>query len=259
MTFALTVLGTGTVAPSADRAAAGYWVEAGGVRLLLDCGTGVLRSAVRHGVPWHTATHVALTHFHPDHWGELPHLLLALRYGIEPAREAPLVLLGPPSLMRRLEGLTVAFGDWLREPGYPLDVVELPPEGQRLLADDVEMAWTRTPHTDESVAYAVRHAGRALVYTGDTGPSADLAAWARGCDLLLAECSLPDDRAMEIHLTPSQAGALAREAEAKSLVLTHFYPPVEAVQPAARAGEVFAGPVAAARDGDRFPIGARAC
>jgi ribonuclease BN (tRNA processing enzyme) len=92
------------------------------------------------------------------------------------------------------------------------------------------------------------------VYTGDTGPSADLARWARGCDLLLAECSLPDERALAIHLTPSQAGTLAREADAKSLVLTHFYPLVEAAQPARRAAERYAGPVAAARDGDRFVI-----
>jgi ribonuclease BN (tRNA processing enzyme) len=38
------------------------------------------------------------------------------------------------------------------------------------------------------------------------------------------------------------------------LVLTHFYPPVEAAQPAQQAALAYAGPVAAARDGDRFVI-----
>lgn len=254
MTFALTVLGSGTVAPSATRAAPAHWVEVGGLSILFDCGSGVLHRAAAHGIAWDRATHVALTHFHADHWGELPHLLFAMRWGIEPARAAPLTLLGPAGLVDRLGHLSRAFGPWILDPGFPLDVVELPQEGSRTLDDATVLEWTRTPHTDESLAYGVRAHGRRLVYTGDTGPSAELAAWARGCDLLLAECSLPDDRGLEIHLTPSQAGLLARDAEAKSLVLTHFYPPVEAVQPARRAAETFAGPVAAAQDGDRFVI-----
>jgi len=254
VTFALTVLGSGTVAPSASRTAPGHWVEAGAQRLLLDCGAGVLHRAAEHGIPWHTVTHLAITHFHADHWGELPHVLFALRWGIEPPRATPLVLLGPAGLGERLEHLSRAFGDWVLAPGFPLEVIELGPEGTRALDATTTLEWTRTPHTDESLAFGVRHGGHRLVYTGDTGPSSQLADWARACDLLLAECSLPEERAMAIHLTPSQAGALARDAGAKSLVLTHFYPPVEAVQPARRAAEAFAGPVTAARDGDRFVI-----
>jgi ribonuclease BN (tRNA processing enzyme) len=254
VTFALTVLGSGTVAPSATRTAPAHWVEAGTVRLLLDCGAGALHRAAALGVPWHAVTHVAITHYHADHWGELSLLLLALRWGIEPARSEPLVLLGPAGLDARLDHLAGAFGAWVRDPGYPLEVVELEPEGERRLADGVVLEWTRTPHTDESLAFGVRCAAHRLVYTGDTGPSAALGRWARGCDVLLAECSLPEERAVELHLTPSQAGALAREAGCKSLVLTHFYPPVEAAQPARAAGAVYAGPIAAARDGDRFVI-----
>jgi ribonuclease BN (tRNA processing enzyme) len=254
VTFAVTVLGSGTVAPSAGRVAPAHWVEAGALRLLLDCGAGSLHRAAALAVPWHAVTHVAITHFHADHWGELPHLLFALRWGIEPARHEPLVVLGPPGLRGRLEHLAGAFGPWVLDPGYPLEVVELGGDGPRSLGAGVSLEWTRTPHTDESLALAVRAAQRRLVYTGDTGPSAELARWARGCDLLLAECSLPEERALAVHLSPSEAGALARDAEAKSLVLTHFYPPMEAAQPARRAARTYAGPVAAARDGDRFVI-----
>jgi ribonuclease BN (tRNA processing enzyme) len=61
--------------------------------------------------------------------------------------------------------------------------------------------------------------------------------------------------ALDTHLTPEQAGELAREAGARQLVLTHFYPPVENTDPARVAGGRFGGPVTAARDGDRFTIG----
>jgi ribonuclease BN (tRNA processing enzyme) len=87
------------------------------------------------------------------------------------------------------------------------------------------------------------------VYTGDTGVSDSLGTWARDCDLLLAECSLPDTMAIREHLTPRQAGALAAQAAAKRLVLTHFYPPVEAVDIAAEVAEHYAGPVVCATDG----------
>ena len=44
---------------------------------------------------------------------------------------------------------------------------------------------------------------------------------------MILECSLPDDRKVEGHLTPSLAGQVARESECKRLLLTHFYPPCD--------------------------------
>jgi ribonuclease BN (tRNA processing enzyme) len=61
--------------------------------------------------------------------------------------------------------------------------------------------------------------------------------------------------AVDIHLTPEQAGELARDAKARRLVLTHFYPPVEAADPGRVAGTRFAGAITVAKDGDRFTIG----
>jgi ribonuclease BN (tRNA processing enzyme) len=253
----LTVLGSGTVAPSAGRTAAGHWLVAGEVQLLLDCGAGILHRAASFGVPWEKVTHVAITHYHPDHWGELPMLLFALKWGTHPPRCDPLVVIGPRGLATRLTLLAGALDDWVLEPGYPLRLVEMQPGDRLELGTNTILSSCKTPHTPESMAYSVEHAGLRLVYTGDTGPSDELAQWAKGCDLLLAECSLPDSAGIELHLTPSSAGMLARAAGARRLVLTHFYPPVEGTDPAAAAARVFQGPVIAARDGDRFTVGER--
>jgi ribonuclease BN (tRNA processing enzyme) len=151
--------------------------------------------------------------------------------------------------------LASGYGDWILEPGFPLRLEEITAGKEFWLGDGVTLMACDTPHTEESLAFAVRHRGASLVYTGDTGPSTALARWAHGCDLLLAECSLPDERAIDIHLTPRQAGALARDAQTRRLVLTHFYPPVLAVEdPVPLAAELFAGDIVAARDGDRFEI-----
>lgn len=251
----LVVLGSGTVAPSHERTAPAHWVTAGQTRILLDCGAGMLHRAESLGIPWHQVNYVVLSHFHVDHWGELPALLFALTWGIEPPRSEPLQIIGPMGLRSRLVMLAGAFGTWVLEPDYPLEVVEIVPEAPYQLADGLELEAFDTPHTEHSVAYAVRHKEDRLVYTGDTGPSDALAAWASGCDLLLAECSLPDHRAIDVHLTPRLAGELGRAARARKLVLTHFYPLFEDIDPAAVASQAFGAPVDIAFDGAKFHIG----
>jgi hypothetical protein len=57
----LTTIGTGPP-PVGDARAAGHLVEAASVRLLLDCGSGVVHRMAALGVDWPAITHVALTH-----------------------------------------------------------------------------------------------------------------------------------------------------------------------------------------------------
>jgi len=120
--------------------------------------------------------------------------------------------------------------------------------------DGMEIGCLKVPHTDESVAYSIRRGGRRLVYSGDTGYDPMFAEWARGADVLLCECSLPDDMGIPEHLTPAQCGAVAAAALPKRFVLTHFYPPVERVDVRAIVAAHYAGPVTLAEDGTTFEI-----
>jgi len=251
----LVTVGTGTVAPSAHRTSACHWVRRGNARVLLDCGAGALHRLAEFGLPWHEVTHVVLSHFHPDHYGELPLLVYALKYTTVPPRAEPLVILGPPGVVRLVKALAEGFGPWLLDPGFPIAVLDIR-DGEPFPIDaELSLETFPVPHTTESVALSLTAPDGRLVYTGDTGPSTELARWAAGCDILLAECSLPESMAVDIHLTPERAGDMARDAGAKRLVLTHFYPPVETSDPARIAGTRFPGPVTAARDGQRFTIG----
>jgi ribonuclease BN (tRNA processing enzyme) len=221
----LTTLGTGTASPSM-RVNAGHLVEAGAVTLLLDCGSGVAHRLGETGANWLGITHVAITHFHPDHTLDLTTLMFAWKYGTLPPRAAPLTILGPVGLAQLIEQFAAIYGDTVRAPGFPVTVRELTP-GERVdLGDGVTLEAHKVPHTAESVAYSVERGGARIVFTGDTGFDTTVAEWASGCDLLLAECSLPEQLAVASHLTPAQVGVMAEVAEPKRLVLTHFYPPV---------------------------------
>ena len=245
----LITIGTGTAAPHATRVSAAHLVHAGSVRLLLDCGAGSVQRMAALGIDWSGITHVALTHFHPDHVADIVMLVMGWRWGQLPARTAPATIYGPPGTGAFLERLASVYGPWLLAPGFPLTVREIAVDEVIQLPDGVDLRTIPVPHTAESVAYSVTQGATRFVYSGDTGADDALAEWATGCDLLLAECSLPDDLAIRGHLTPRQVGALAARAGAKRLVLTHFYPPVEMVDIVAEVAEQYAGPVVLATDG----------
>jgi ribonuclease BN (tRNA processing enzyme) len=245
----LTTVGTGTAAPWPGRVQSGQLIDAGPVRLLMDCGSGVATRLADLHIEWQTITHVAITHFHADHIVDLPTLLYAWRYGQLPPRSEPLDIVGPVGTLQLLARFAAIFGDGLLALGFPISVRELAPGDNLALADGVRLDCVKVPHTDESMAYSVEAGGRRIVYTGDTGPDEALGAWAYGCDLLLAECSLPDTMAIATHLTPRQCGALGAAARPGVLALTHFYPPVEAVDIRGEVRTRFDGRVVLATDG----------
>jgi len=221
----LTVVGCGTVVPEADRGCSSYYLEHGDTRALLDCGPGAVQAMARLGVPWDRLSHLFITHFHPDHVGALPGLFFAYRHGIQPPRDTPLEVWGPPGTRALLRALAAALGDFLLDPGFPVSVRELVP-GVEAAAGDLRVVSHDVPHTAESIAlrFSAETGATSLVYTGDTGPAETLADFCRDADLLVAECSLPDDLVGDNHLSPSRLARLAERAGVRRLIATHVYP-----------------------------------
>lgn len=242
----VTVVGCGTVVPEGDRACSSYWVDSGETRLLLDCGPGAVQALARLGLPWGRITDLALSHFHADHIGALPGLFFALRHGLPAPRRDPLLVWGPEGTRELFDRLEAAFGTFMLDPGFPVLVGELVPGDAVRLGEGASLSAHKAPHTDESLSYRLRAAGGGeLGYTGDTGPSDTLGTWMAGADVLITECSLPDDQVGDNHLSPGRVAAIARAASPRVLVLTHVYPhlraaadPCELVREAGYEGEM---------------------
>ena len=271
----LTVIGSGTLFPSADRSSASLHLcvdpaacEVGGSAsgerrsdalrsgehgsdrvdsLLLDCGWGTLHALARLGIDWPAIDAVAISHYHGDHIGDLPALLAAWR---QADRRRPLTLFGPSDLGRQLAALEGAFGAWLTKPGFPMRVVELGHAGS--WADEggrLNLSSHDTPHTRESIAFRLEGAWGSMGYTGDTAPATELADFFRGVDVLVAECALPDPPPFAGHLTPASLSELVDEARPGLLMTTHAYPPLDPEDVADQLRERYEGRVVAASDG----------
>jgi ribonuclease BN (tRNA processing enzyme) len=250
------VLGSGTCVPSLRRSACALLVCIGADRLLFDVGPGTLRRLLEAGVGHDSLSHLFLSHWHPDHTGELVPLLFATKYP-QCRRATPLVIAGGPGLsdfFQRLEGV---YGHWIQLPPGCLRLDEMRAQGPDQRAYGGFRIDTRPMrHNPESIAYRVTApGGRSVVYSGDTAYSEELVALAGGADLLICESAFPEAAAVPGHLTPAQAGEIARSAGVRQLMLTHFYPVCDTADVLGECRRTYNGPLLLAEDLMRIRVG----
>ncbi|HVF88571.1 MAG TPA: MBL fold metallo-hydrolase [Blastocatellia bacterium] len=245
----LTILGSGTAVPDGARNSSGYFIESGGLRLMLDCGAGTLHALDRYGLPWREMSHLFVSHFHVDHVGELASLFFAFKHALRDERSAPFALIGAHSLGRVTGGLKQAFGEDLFTPKFPVEVRNVAPGDRIELAPDSYLSVAKTPHTEESLAVRVESEGRSICYTGDTSYDEGLAEFFSGADLLVSECSFRERKEGVRHLSIRDAARLAERAKVSRLLVTHFYFPVDEAALAAELKKEFSGQVIIGRDG----------
>jgi ribonuclease BN (tRNA processing enzyme) len=249
----LTVIGSGTGVPSLRRGAPALAVRTAGRLLLLDLGSGTLRSLLRYGLNFSDIDLLALTHLHPDHVGDLIPFFFATRYSLGYTRRQSFTLLAARGFGVFHGKLKEAFGQWVEPPAGLMEVRELAPDGpDEVRWQSLVVRSAPTNHTAGSLAYRVEAQGRSLVYSGDTDLSPSLVELAKEADLLVLEAANPFK--VEGHLTPAEAGRLAQQAAVRRLLLTHFYPPCDEVDVAALAAVEFQGEVLRAEDGLRLTV-----
>ena len=242
----LTVLGSGTIVPSLRRQPSAYLLEAGGLKILLDCGSGCLRRLLEAGAHPDDIDLMLFSHTHIDHTSELPLFLFSARYAPQ-ARRRALRIAGSAGFVEFFAALERLYGDWITAPGYERRVETLT-DGGEMRAGGARVRAAAARHIPSSLALRIEEAGASLVYSGDTEYCESVVDLARNCDLLLCECSFPDGTSCPGHLTPSEAGRIAAEAGARRLLLTHFYPGCEEIDRTAQTRRTYSGEVLLAED-----------
>lgn len=249
----LTVLGCSGSVPGPDSPASGYLVRSAGTTVVLDLGNGSFGALQRYLDPGDLDA-VILSHLHPDHCADMSALTVYRRYGTRP-RCAPLAVHGPSQSADRL-GAAYAADAAERASTDLSDVYDFYPFTGPVRIGAVELCTTRVDHPCEAYALRVSHAGRSLVYSGDTGPCDALVQLATGADVLLAEASWPDraDNPRAVHMSGRDAGQAAAAAGVGRLLITHVPPWTDPDQMLAEAKSAFDGPTELARPSTDYPI-----
>ena len=220
------ILGSGTCVPSLRRAGPSTLVKASGRHILVDSASGTLRQLLRAGVAYDEVDVILYTHLHPDHVGELVPYLFATKYAPGFSRREPVFIYGAEGFRAFHSALVQAFGEWVvPEPGRV--VFEEVPVSHPAAVQSPPLVLRTSPvrHTAMSLAWRIEdEKGRSVVVSGDTDYCGEIVELARGADILVLECAMPEGHKVEGHLVPSEAGRIASEAGVGCLVLTHFYP-----------------------------------
>lgn len=284
----------------AERAQISNALVVGDAIYLFDVGNDVQRQLARAGLPERNVRGVFLSHHHLDHNADLgPVMMTHWLFGRD-----VLPVYGPAGTRKLVSGIAAA-NEATELASFPTAGPGKPPVSDTVSAQDLPddisapMEVYRDDHVvvsaisvdhyqvqpsiplevmPRAVAYRVEAAGRAFVYSGDSGPSNGLERLARKADVLITEVVDLDAIAARIsrtmpnapeairnnvvtgmrvnHLTADEVGKLAAAAGVGTVVLTHFVPiPEQMKSPASLIKAVrrhYSGRVVLARDLDSF-------
>lgn len=238
------MLGTGAALVDPDRGHSGIVLTVEGRHYLLDIGHGTTRQLVRANIDPSTVNHVFISHLHFDHIEDTAFFVISTwmsNRGTKP------LIYGPPGTKRFVAHLLEdgAFQADIRaraqyrqradtiEMVRP-DVREFAPglifeDGVvKVFADYVEHIPSEILHC---FGFRIEAGGTVIAFSGDTSPCESMVRLAQGADLLIHECTFPEE-ALEFrkktnigtyaHTSPTELGKLATRAGVKSLVATHF-------------------------------------
>lgn len=217
----LVILGSAAVVPDAEHENTHMLLHGESGAILIDVAGRPLVSLKRIGIEVDDLTDVILTHFHPDHVGTFPNLLLA-SWLI--GRRSGLRVYGLHHCLERIEDLMTAFHweDWTGF--YPVSFHHLPErEGVMVLEND-EFLVTASPvrHYVPTIGLRVvaKKTGFIFAYSCDTVPCPETVRLAYGADLLIHEAAGDEPLG---HSSAAQAGAIAAESGVKALGLIHYH------------------------------------
>jgi len=238
-----TVLGACGAWPEAGQACSGFLVEHDGFHLMLDIGYATMPRLLEH-VAADRVDAVVVSHGHPDHCADLNPLLRAR--AMQDSPPSPLPVYAPPGALDAVLALD--------RPGMLNAAYELrefiPGEGFDL--GPFQLRTRLLPHWVTNAGIRLSAGSSALVYTGDSGPSPEIARLARDADVLLAEAThldpVPEDVRGYLTSAP-QAGRQAADAGVGRLLLTHLWPGTEKAAARDAAAAEYTGPIDVATAG----------
>ena len=215
-------VGCGDALGSGGRFNTCFHIAGARVNFLIDCGASSLPALKRLGIARDDIDLILITHFHGDHFGGLPFLLLDAQFT---RRTRPLVIAGPQGIETRLTQVMEALfeNSSKTKQRFDLSVIALKP-GETRAFGAVNVTPFPVVHGESGgpfLAHRVEAEGRVIAYSADTEWTETLVPLARDADLFIAEAYYYD-KVVKNHLSLKTLEAHLPEIKPKRLILTHM-------------------------------------
>ena len=259
------VITLGTVAgppPRPHRAQSSNLLIVNGTLYVVDAGDGAARRIAKARFNVRDVGTIFITHHHDDHTAGIGTLMST---AWDNQRTTPIHVYGPPRteelIKATVQYFSISADIRLADGGRTIPISQLffgHDVGTGVIYKDTNVTVTavenshfdfhKVPESARQKSYSYRFdtPGRAIVFTGDTGPSEALTELAKGADLLVSEANSIDQRMQDLsrsgqwqvmtpqeqdrikqqmaagHLSTDDVGKLAARAGVNTVVLTHL-------------------------------------
>lgn len=210
----LTILGYYGGYPAKGVGTSGYLLQSGDYNLMLDAGSGTLLALQKVIDPLQLDA-LLLTHYHHDHIADVGPLQYEWQLATGSRKQPVLPIYGHTE-----DPLNFAALTWPNA----TQGVAYDPERTLTLGPFV-ITFMRTVHPVPTYAVKVTEVAtkHTLVFTADSALMPELATFAEHADLLMVDTNFYDHHTgKKWHMEAGQAGMLARQAQVKTLLLTHL-------------------------------------
>lgn len=218
----LKILGSVSPYPNNNSSCPGYLIENKNIKILIDCGNGILKN-LKLPKDLKNLT-VIISHLHKDHYGDL----LSLSY-------ASYVYHNLGILKEKIKVYIpndIKLNDYKYLKNFTTEnYLEFIPydENKIININDIIISFKQTKHSIKTFATKIEKDNTKIVYSADTGYDKTLINFFKNSDILICESSFLEGQKKENynHLTAKEAATLAKLSNTKKLILTHFWPEIK--------------------------------
>lgn len=198
-----------------------------GARVLIDCGTNLVKSLLDNNIDPTTISHIVVTHSHGDHISGLPTYLfyrLMIAPGILGKKVPTLKIVATKSTIDNIkEYIRIPYGNLVDN--SLLEYIDVNTECSYKV-DDVEFGFFSSEHQPETIGFSTDISKKKIVYSSDTAISEKIIMCAKDADILIHDIVGTSKYGMLSggHTLCNQISPLLSKYQVKNLYPVHRLP-----------------------------------
>lgn len=238
----VTPLGTVTPYCNGTKNCSGFLIKYNNNYFLFDAGNGITRNMNMNKEL--ESLEIFISHLHVDHYGDLLCLaqtaLVYSRLGVVKNR-INVYIPDQDIIIKDGERQHIEDYNFIHSltKEYPLNIIDY--HDIDYTKEDIHITSLLVPHQVKAYAFRMDTPIGSIVYSGDTGSKNNLSEFAKNADLFICESTFLKNQIKnaDSHLFTYEAAEIARKANVKKLILTHFWPETDKSLYVDEAKEIF--------------------